>query len=334
MEKRFKNGLVLGKFMPAHNGHLHLIDTAIEQCEMVYVMVCSLKSEPIDGKLRWSWLQMIYHGYKNVKIIHCEDENPQKPEECSSVDEFYHEYWLPSVFSRIDSLDSVFTSEEYGDEFAEYLEVEHVLVDLERKKHPVSGTMVRNDAFAMWEHIPDVVKPFFTKRIVVVGPESTGKSTLVKNLATHYISTYVPEYGRTYTESIKPSVELGIDDFYEIAAQHNDILLETHINIESKYLFVDTDAIATKLFGEMYIDGYKDPRVDRIINHQWFDLYLLMDIDIPWVDDGTRDFPNDRQRHFDKIKSELDRLGKKYVLVSGDFDERFEKSKKEIEKLG
>ena len=334
MEKRFDKGLVLGKFMPVHNGHLHLIDTAIEQCEIVYVMVCSLKSEPINGKLRWSWLQMIYSGYKNVRIIHCEDENPQKPEECASVDDFYYDYWVPSVYNRINSLDVVFTSEEYGDEFAEYLQVEHVLVDLERKKHPVSGTLVRNDAFAMWEHIPDVVKSFFTKRIVVVGPESTGKSTLVKNLATHYTSTYVSEYGRTYTEKVKPATELNIDDFFEIASQHNDILLETHMNIESKYLFIDTDAITTKLFGEMYIDGYEDTRVDRIINHQWFDLYLLMDIDIPWVDDGTRDFPNDRQRHFSKIKDELDRLGKNYVIINGDYNERFEKSKKEIEKLG
>jgi HTH-type transcriptional repressor of NAD biosynthesis genes len=334
MEKRFNCGLVLGKFMPVHNGHLHLIDTAIEQCEMVYVMVCSLESEPINGKLRWSWLQMIYQGYKNVKIINCEDENPQKPEECSSTDEFYHQYWLPSVYNRIDYLDAVFTSEEYGDEFAEYLEVEHVLVDLERKKYPVSGTLVRNDAFAMWDFIPDVVKSFFTKRIVVVGPESTGKSTLVKNLATHYTSAYVAEYGRTYIETVKPSMQLEIDDYYEIAGQHNDILLETHMNIESKYLFVDTDAITTKLFGEMYIDGFKDPRIDRIIDHQWFDLYLLMDIDVPWVDDGTRDFPNDRARHFNKIKAELDRLGKNYVIINGDYEERFEKVKKEIEKLG
>jgi len=333
MEKRFKAGLVLGKFMPVHNGHLFLIDSAIEQCEIVYVMVCSLKNEPINGKLRWSWLKMLYSGYENVKVIHCEDENPQKPEECNTIDEFYNEFWLPSVYNRIDYLDSVFTSEEYGEEFAEYLRVEHVLVDLERIKHPVSGTLVRNNAFSMWEHIPDVVKSFFTKRIVVLGPESTGKSTLVKKLSEYYTSTYVAEYGRTYTETIKVGTQLGVEDFYNIAIKHNDMLLETQMNIESKYLFADTDAITTKLFGEMYIDGYSDPRIDEIIETQWFDLYLVMDIDVPWVDDGTRDFPKGREKHLNMIKDELDKLGKKYVLISGDYDERFEKAKKEIESL-
>jgi len=90
MEKKFERGLVLGKFMPVHNGHLHLINTAAKQCEKLFVIVGSLKSEPINGILRYNWLKMIFEDDKNIEIIHCTDENPQKPEECESVDVFYN----------------------------------------------------------------------------------------------------------------------------------------------------------------------------------------------------------------------------------------------------
>ncbi len=147
-------------------------------------------------------------------------------------------------------------------------------------------------------------------------------------------TSYIPEYGREYTETVTKGVDLQVDDFFHIAETHNEHLLESHLTVRRPWLIADTEAITTKLFGQMYIEGYNDPRVDAIIADQWFDLYLLTDIDVPWVNDGTRDFPNDRQRHFNMIKDELDRLGKKYVIIKGTKEERFEMAKKEIEKLG
>lgn len=334
MEKKFERGLVLGKFMPPHNGHLHLINSAVEQCEKVFVMICSLKNEPISGFLRYNWLRIIYDGQKNIEIIHVEDENPQKPEECDSVDTFYNDFWVPTVWDRVKKLDVIFTSEEYGDEFASYLGIKHVLVDIKRETYPVSGTKVRNNADKYFNFIPDEVKPYFTKRIAIMGPESTGKSTLTLQLAHELGTSYIPEYGREYVEKYVQGTDLQVDDFFHIAEMHNDILLDKHLVVRRPWLIADTEAITTKLFGQMYIDGYTDPRIDAIIADQWFDLYLLMDIDIPWVDDGTRDFPNDRQRHFDMIKAELDRLGKNYVIINGNKEERFSTAIKEIEKLG
>lgn len=327
MEKKFNKGLVLGKFMPPHNGHLHLINTAAEQCDKVFIMVCSLKNEPINGILRFNWLKHIYEDQKNIEIVHCTDENPQKPEECESLDTFYTDYWVPSVWERVKDLDVIFTSEEYGDEFASYLGIKHILVDINRDTYPVSGTKVRNNPEKHWKFIPDEVKPYFTKRIAVMGPESTGKSTLVLQLAYEFGTNYIPEYGREYVEKYVQGTDLQVDDFFKIAETHNDILLEKHLVVRRPLLIADTEAITTKLFGKMYIEGYNDPRVDDIIADQWFDLYLLMDIDIPWVDDGTRDFPNDRQRHFNMIKDELDRLGRKYVIIKGNYNERFEQAK-------
>jgi len=333
MEKKFGCGLVLGKFMPPHNGHLHLINSAAEQCEKVFVMICSLKSEPINGLLRYNWLKMIYEDQNNIKIIHVEDENPQHPEECASTDIFYNDFWVPSVWNRVSRIDVIFTSEAYGEEFAKYLCVEHVLVDIDRKTYPISGTKVRNSPIDSWNFIPDEVKPYYTKRIAVMGPESTGKSMLVQKLAHDLGTSYLSEYGREYTETVMKGPDLQVDDFFHIAETHNQRLIDMHLEVRRPWLIVDTEAITTKLFGQLYLKDYKDDRIDEIINHQWFDLYLLMDIDVPWIDDGTRDFPNDRQRHFDMIKGELDRLGKKYVVISGNYEERFEKAKAEIIKL-
>ena len=244
----------------------------------------------------------------------------------------YNDYWVPSVYSRVKTLDVIFTSETYGDEFASYLGIQHVLVDIERKTYPVSGTMVRDNPFKLWELIPIEVKSYYTKRIVIMGPESTGKTMLTKRLADEYGVSYVPEYGREYTDT-KPGKTLDINDFYTIAHHHNDDIIEAQL-LGDKYLIIDTEAVTTKLFGQLYIDGYIDTRLDDIIKYQYFDLILLMDIDVPWVDDGSRDFPNDRQRHFNMIKNELDRLGRKYVIISGTYDERFDKAKKEVDKLG
>lgn len=333
MEKEFKNGLVLGKMMPMTMGHKHLIDTAIEQCETVHVMVCSLKSEPIPGYKRYAWVKQTYMDNPNVDVIWCRDENPQKPEDCPSVDDFYLNYWNPSVYNRIEKLDAVFTSEDYGDEFASYLGVKHVLVDIDRTSVPVSGTLVRNNPYGeMWNYVPDIVKPYFKKKVVVMGPESTGKSTMTKMLAKYFGVKYVEEYGRTYTDNI-PAKEMTIKDYENIAAGHN-LLIHNHIYDPDKVLFVDTDALTTKLFGKLYMGEFESPFIDKIISNQHFDLYLLLNIDVPWVDDGTRDFPHKRQEHFDMIKRELTELGLPFVVICGEsYVDRFNSAVSEVNKL-
>ncbi len=332
MEKRFKNGLVLGKFMPCQNGHIYLIYSAAEQCETTHVMICSDETQPIDGKLRYGWLCEIFKDKPNIKIIWCTDENPQYPEDCDTVDNFYNKYWVPSVYNHVKELDVVFTSEEYGDEFARYLGIQHVQVDQPRSHYAVSATAVRNDPYTNWSFIPKVVRSYYTKRVVIVGPESTGKSTLVKKLSYHYSSTYVEEYGRTYTE-VTGTKNLRDVDFFNIAFGHK-LSVNNAIKKGEKVIFVDTEAVTTKVFGQMYLKDFDAAPLDGIIDNQVYDLYLLLDIDVPWVDDGTRDFPNERHNHLNKLKAEFEAKGIPYVLIGGDYKERFDKSVVEVDKLG
>ena len=166
-----------------------------------------------------------------------------------------------------------------------------------------------------------------------MGPESTGKSTLTKKLATHYGTDYVEEYGRTYTE-ISGTDNLTALDFENIAIGHQKLVLEK-LKEGNKVLFVDTEAITTNIFGKMYLgEDFDSLVIGEIIFKQYFDLYLLMDVDVPWVDDGTRDFPHARKEHFNRIKAELDAKKIQYVVISGDYQERFAQAVKEVDKLG
>lgn len=340
MVKKYKHGLVLGKFMPPTNGHLFLIDFASLKCEKLYVMICSDETQPISGRKRYQWLQQIYSSHPEIEIIWCEDPNPQYPSECESVDIFYEKYWVPSVYNRILQLDVVFTSEAYGDEFASYLGVEHVLVDIERKQVPVSGTAVRNDPFDNWDFIPFDVKPYFIKKVVIMGPESTGKSTLVKKLSEHFAAHYVAEYGRQY--ALEKGDDPWIENDFELIAVAQQLFIEqmcevvgdeypqTHQNL----LIVDTEVLTTKIFGEMYLGKPIESIVfDQVEKMQDFELYIVLDIDVPWIDDGTRDFPTHREWHLNKIKETLDNRGIEYTVISGSYDERFDKAVKLIQNM-
>lgn len=166
-----------------------------------------------------------------------------------------------------------------------------------------------------------------------MGPESTGKSTLIKKLAIHYATDFVEEYGRTYT-AISGTDNLTGEDFENITEGHRK-LVEKALTKGNKVLFVDTEAITTKIFSKMYLgEDFESNKIGEAIFTQYFDLYLLLDVDVPWVDDGTRDFPEGRQEHFDRIKAELDIKKIPYVVIGGNYQERFEKSVKEVDKLG
>jgi len=326
----FKNSLVLGKMYPLTNGHLYLIDTAISKSEMVHVIMTHNPLQSIPGEVRFEALKAIYGEHPKVKLYSLSDEGlPAHDNECETLDEFYS-YWVPLVYSQVDELDAVFTSESYGEDFSRYLGIQHVLVDKERVKVPISGTLVRSNPFKHWNFIPDPMKPFFVKRIVIMGPESCGKSTLTQDLANHYSTNFVIEYGRLVYED-KGGVT--IDDFIPISKGRQD-LEDWMIKHSNKLLFCDTEDITTYLFSKMFYpdECYKveDYFKDILQKKPKYDLYILLKPDCEAVQDGTRQFLDERREHYEVIKNEMIKRGCNFVEIGGDWNNRFIESKKII----
>jgi NadR type nicotinamide-nucleotide adenylyltransferase len=226
-------------------------------------------------------------------------------------------------------VDVFFSSEEYGDELARRMGIRHVMVDQSRSTVPISATKVRQNPYAQWAFVPEVVRPYYIKRIVLTGPESTGKSVLAQKLAEHYQTNWVEEYGRTYCERF--GTDLDDLDFAHIAG--GQLLLEDKAARQAnRILFCDTDLIVTQIWGDIYLQHC--PQWILEMNHvRRYDLFLLLGTDIPWVDDGTRGYAEVRQWQWQRLKEELESRNLPYVMINGNFAERFDRAVAAVDKL-
>ena len=157
------------------------------------------------------------------------------------------------------------------------------------------------------------------RTICLHGPESTGKSTLAPLLAAHYQAEVVPEYGRSYCETY--GTALAMDDLLDIAETH-DAMTAAALARGGSHLILDTDPLMTAVWADMLF-GRRDPWFAR--GRRTADLYLLLVIDLAWVDDGTRMFGGEaeRRRFFDLSRAELEARGLPWALVSGPAEARF-----------
>jgi HTH-type transcriptional repressor of NAD biosynthesis genes len=329
----YKNALVLGKFTPPHLGHFFLINEAIRLSDNVNIMICWNGSQTIPPVWRYQTIKETYGSNPKVKIHLVDDsELPQSDSECETKEQFYS-YWVPFVNNKVKDLDVVFTSEDYGDDFANFLGIKHHLVDKERLKFPVSGTNIRNNPTKYWEFIPNNLKSNFVKRIAIMGPESVGKSTLTELLAKHYETNFLEEWGRVIYE--RNGNKLDIQDFIKISKERTE-KEEELIKYSNKFFFTDTEDITTYIFSKMfYPNEYYE--VEYWFNYVFksspkYDLYLLLKPDCEAVQDGTRQFLDKRKQHYNDIKSELISKSYKFVEIGGDWNNRFKCSIEEINK--
>jgi NadR type nicotinamide-nucleotide adenylyltransferase len=157
------------------------------------------------------------------------------------------------------------------------------------------------------------------RTICLHGPESTGKSTMAPQIASHFGSGSVAEFGRTYCE--RYGTDLTMADLVMIAHAH-DVKTRAAVATGALPVILDTDPLMSAVWADMMF-GRRDPWFDRWNNTA--DLYLLFDIDLPWEADGTRMFgtPAARRRFFDLSRHELERRNLKWELVSGAGSRRF-----------
>jgi len=315
--------MLLGKFLPPHLGHAYLCDFAQNFVDDLDIVVGTLEREPIPGALRYGWMQQMF---PEANVLHLDEDLPQEPSE-------HPQFWAIWKRALLEILpakpDFVFASETYGQPLADILDATFIPVDRARGIRPVSGTAIRDDPFGNWEFIPPAVRPYFVKTVCVFGPESTGKSTLNRDLASTFETIGVPEYARTYLE--ERGAELTESDLLPIARGQvaSQRALAPHAN---RILVTDTDALLTTVWAD-FLHGRCDPQVQELAKSHRADLYLLTKPDVPWVPDPVRYLPENRGDFFERCRDALDRIGAPYVIIEGTWEQRKSKAIQAVNRL-
>jgi len=317
---RYDTGLVIGKFLPLHKGHVAMMRAAKAISEHLYVIVCHTEGYEIPAETRRAWIERECPRAQ-VSII-------EHDKALDSASPSMAQQWANLTFSHLGMYpDVVVSSEDYGPAYAAWLGADHIMFDRERARFPISGTQIRENPRGHWGMLSYGAKAYYAKRVVVLGAESTGTTTLAMDLAKRLGTTWVPEYGRAFCEGKMFSGDASSwneDDFVHIAWMQNaseDKLAETC----REFLICDTDAFATSVWFTRYVGG-RSERVEQLAEDRHPHLYIVTDPDIPFVQDGTRDGEHIRQWMHSYLLERLSATGREFIVVRGTRDERIDQS--------
>jgi NadR type nicotinamide-nucleotide adenylyltransferase len=321
------HGLVVGKFYPPHAGHHRLIDTAQEQCDRVTVAVLAAATETIPHELRRAWLQ---ERHPAARVVSGYDEHPI--DHLSPAVNALHAAVVRELIGE--PVDVVFSSESYGETFAAALDARHVRVDRTQQPFLISATAVRADPPAHWHRLEPAVRAYLTRRVAVVGAESTGTTTLARDLAQRYGTVWVPEVGRAVSEERAAAGTFGDwsdADFAAIAARQQADEDEA-ARRAGPVLLCDTEALATCVWQERYL-GRSTPAVEALAAARGYDLYLLTGSDAPFVQDGLRDGEHLREWMTRRFAERLAERPEPFLHLSGSHATRLERAAAEVDAL-
>ncbi len=355
MTKKYGHALVIGKFYPPHNGHIHMISGAEKLADRVTVLVYSNQYQSITVDQKVNWIRESFKDVPNVRI---------EP----VINDVYDDYvdlniWeahnhimhaklrelYPNEEER--TINVVVSSEAYGAQMAEdFPNCAAEIVDLDRAAFPISGTACRDDLYGNWKYLPLGTRRGLIPRVIVLGAESTGTTTLALALAEHYGARYVPEYGREYTvewlsrlQRENPTATMEdlnweVKDF-NLIGNRQTVLEDAAANQLEGFPLVlgDTDAFATAIWEARYVpetkweDNILKPYATNLPSRN---LYLLTDhVGVDFEEDGYRDGEAIRADMSQTFEDALTKTGKSWVLLRGTHEERMKVAVKMIDRL-
>ena len=328
--------LVSGKFAPLHTGHEHLIQRAIESGLPVLVLVYDSPGFQPAVHVRAGWVKA---RFPEVRVLSVFDP-PEHRETVSPVDEIvsvltqpshkadlkissYYARLLREVYSG--PVARVYSSEAYGTTFAQALGAQHIMVDQARARHPVSGTLCRQEPHLARQRgwISPEVYAHYLKKVCLVGGESTGKSSLAQALAERLGTVWVPEYGREFVERHGACQPPDLLHIARVQLQRErEALLHPEVN---RVLVCDTEAATTLFWSKFYYEGWAEPELERLGQDSVGQyMHILCGDEIGFQQDGTRESGHlGRDQHHALIEH-YNRLGAALVPVRGGIEERVE----------
>ena len=289
----YKKALVFGKFMSIHKGHLALINFAKSQSESLIVSMSYTPNDPIDPQLRFNWLRQLFDNQSNIELaFELDDFNDDGLPLFEAT-----KLWADFIRKRFSDIEAFFCSEDYGAPLSHHLGLPCIVFDKARTQLPISATKIRAEPLKYWDYIPSVVQPYFVKKICIYGPESTGKSRLTVDLARHFETTFAHEIAR----DLLVNNNINSEDLIRIGHAQTQLVLEK-TQTANKFLFCDTDLITTQIYALHYLDVIPAELID-LERQTHYDLYCLLDIDVPWIADPLRDFGDKRTYMYGVFKA-------------------------------
>lgn len=335
---KYEVGIYGGSFDPLHIGHIHDMIRAASMCRELYVVISWCEGrESVSKELRYRWIYNNVKHLPNVKIILIEDKAVSKEEYNT---DYYWENGAKDIKNAIGKpINAVFCGSDYygSNRFESLYAPESDIVYFDRKEVPISSTKLRFDVYENWQYLPPICRSYYVKRVLVVGGESTGKSTLVQNLAIAYNTNFVKEIGRETCEIAGGEEYMNAEDLYENFLRQKTEEMKA-ANDSNRILFVDTDALTTKFYSRFLLENSCEKRkcellADAISDINRFDLVLFLEPTVEFVQDGTRneEIASDREKYSKQIKSLFDERKIEYHCISGNYLDRFNEAKRLIE---
>ena len=325
----FERGLVIGAFLPPHAGHHSLVREVQDQCDHLTVAVADLPGQLPETHDRASWLQAI-HPDADIVVL---------PDNCAwhgaapCIDTCASAWAEQLTLLGAPPFDLIVTSEPYGPALADEVGATHL-----RAEGLLDDGGLRDDLAGGWQQLHPVVRAGMFRRLCVIGSESTGTTTLSRDLATRLRAPSTYEAGRVMSWSLAARVG-GIEkiewtehDFYRILEEQRRVesdaaarAVDQPIGPFGPWLVCDTDALATVVWWERYLDTPSDPAL-RFAEARLAEAYVITSPhEVDFRQDGVRDGEHVRLAMHSRFVELAVASGQPYLLVAGDAASRVDR---------
>ena len=329
-------GLFSGSFNPLHLGHVSCFIQVANMCKECHIVISNgIGRSEIDIRQKFRWVYQCTKHLNNVHLHILDDDTATK-------DAYTAEYWETDAqkvkIMLGKPIDVVFFGNDYnGETFYTkcYPECEQVRIS----RNEMNSTLIRSNPYKFWDWLPSVVRPYYVKKVLLVGGESVGKSTLAINLSLHFNTNYIEEAGKHLSEKSGTDKLMLPEDFTEILLKHKLSELEALQN-SNRVIFEDTDCQITKFYLN-FLEQESDQKhknqilADAISGINSYDLVLFLEPDVEFARDGNRnkEIEENRIKFSEQIKEILNENGISYFCITGTYQQRFIRAKELVTQI-